>query len=88
MHPLVRSVSRRTGQEHVCIAAPSGSPTRMTSNESDMQTTAGTLREELDGVRDDERADRPDQRGPRGNQEIEAVDVERGEENIGRVLGW
>jgi hypothetical protein len=33
-------------------------------------------------------ADRPDRRPPRGNQEVETVDVERGRENIDRVLGW
>jgi hypothetical protein len=60
----------------------------MTSNPSDIQTTEGTLREELDGAGGDERADRPDQRAPRGNQEADSVDVERGQEKIDRVLGW
>lgn len=31
--------------------------------------------------------ERPDQRGPRGNQEAEQIDVERGEEKIGRISG-
>jgi len=33
-------------------------------------------------------ADRPDHRGPRGNPDAEAIDVERGEGKIERVLGW
>jgi hypothetical protein len=36
----------------------------------------------------EERFERPDQRGPRGNPEVEAVDVERGQGKIRRVLGW
>jgi hypothetical protein len=32
--------------------------------------------------------ERPDQRGPRGNQDVEQIDVERGEGKIERVLGW
>jgi hypothetical protein len=31
---------------------------------------------------------RPDTRGPRGNQEIETADVERGRDKLDRVLGW
>jgi hypothetical protein len=31
---------------------------------------------------------RPDHRGPRGNQEVETVDVERGREKLDRVVGW
>jgi hypothetical protein len=31
---------------------------------------------------------RPDNRGPRGNQETETADVERGRDNLERVLGW
>ncbi|UGS37689.1 hypothetical protein [Capillimicrobium parvum] len=42
--------------------------------------------------RGDDRAtagvERPDQRGPRGNQDVETVDVERGVGKIERVLGW
>jgi hypothetical protein len=34
------------------------------------------------------RADRPDQRGPRGNQDVEQADVERGQGKMERVLGW
>ena len=46
-----------------------------------------------DRTRDDaeaaeERVDRPDRRGPRGNQDVEEIDVERGEAKIERVLGW
>ena len=33
------------------------------------------------------RDQRPDQRRPRGNQDVEEIDVERGEEKLGRVLG-
>jgi hypothetical protein len=33
-------------------------------------------------------AERPDQRGPRGNQDVETVDGERGQGKIERVLGW
>ncbi len=42
------------------------------------------------GTSDDaqERFERPDKRGPRGNQEVEQIDVERGEAKIERVLGW
>jgi hypothetical protein len=36
----------------------------------------------------DERRRRPDHRPPRGNQEVEAADVERGREKLDRVLGW
>jgi len=36
----------------------------------------------------EERFARPDRRGPRGNQDVEQVDVERGEAKIERVLGW
>ena len=36
----------------------------------------------------EQRFERPDRRGPRGNQEVEQVDVERGEAKIERVLGW
>ena len=32
--------------------------------------------------------ERPDQRGPRGNQDIETIDVERGVGKLERVLGW
>jgi hypothetical protein len=31
---------------------------------------------------------RPDQVRPRGNQDVEKIDVERGQEKIERVLGW
>ncbi len=31
---------------------------------------------------------RPDRRPARGNQEVEREDVERGQEKLGRVLGW
>ena len=31
--------------------------------------------------------DRPDLKGPRGNQDVEEVDVERGQDKIERVLG-
>ena len=72
----------------MCIAAHMGSPSRMTSNPSEIQTTPGTLRDELEGVGADERTDRPDQRAPRGNQEADSTDVERGQEKIDRVLGW
>jgi hypothetical protein len=34
------------------------------------------------------RRQRPDHRPPRGNQAIEADDVERGREKIERVVGW
>lgn len=34
------------------------------------------------------RFDHPDRRGPRGNQEIERTDVERGREQLDRILGW
>jgi len=36
----------------------------------------------------DGRSERPDRRGPRGNQDVEEVDVERGQRKIERVLGW
>jgi hypothetical protein len=42
----------------------------------------GTI-EEAEG-----RFERPDQRGPRGNQEVEQIDVERGQDKVERVLGW
>jgi hypothetical protein len=35
-----------------------------------------------------ERFERPDQRGPRGNQEVEENDVERGQAMFERGLGW
>jgi hypothetical protein len=35
----------------------------------------------------EERFARPDQAAPRGNQEVEEVDVERGREKIERVSG-
>jgi hypothetical protein len=34
------------------------------------------------------RRQRPDRRPPRGNQPIEAMDVERGREQIDRIVGW
>jgi hypothetical protein len=34
------------------------------------------------------RRQRPDRRPPRGNQAIEAEDVERGREKIDRIVGW
>jgi hypothetical protein len=37
---------------------------------------------------DQARFERPDQRAPRGNQDVEQIDVERGQGNIERVLGW
>jgi hypothetical protein len=36
----------------------------------------------------DEERGRPDRRPLRGNQAVEADDVERGREQLGRVLGW
>jgi hypothetical protein len=61
----------------------------MTQNSSDTETGAGTLRSELDATTADApRADRPDLRAPRGNQDVDAADVERGEEKFDRVLGW
>jgi len=36
----------------------------------------------------EERFERPDRRGPRGNQEVEQIDVERGRDKVERVLGW
>jgi hypothetical protein len=41
-----------------------------------------------DEQRDAPAGDRPDRRGPRGNQDVETVDVERGQGKIERVLGW
>jgi hypothetical protein len=32
--------------------------------------------------------DRPDRRGPRGNPDVEQIDVDRGQGKIERVLGW
>jgi hypothetical protein len=32
--------------------------------------------------------DRPDLAGPRGNQDVETQDVERGEGKLDRILGW
>lgn len=37
---------------------------------------------------DQGRFERPDQRRPRGNQEVEEIDVERGQAKLERVLGW
>ena len=37
---------------------------------------------------DEARSDRPDQRPPRGNQDVDQIDVERGQGKIERVLGW
>jgi hypothetical protein len=34
------------------------------------------------------RRQRPDRRPPRGNQPIDAEDVERGREKIERIVGW
>ena len=52
-------------------------------DESIQQPREGALPDDRD-----DRFDRPDRRGPRGNQEVETIDVERGEANIERVLGW
>jgi hypothetical protein len=55
----------------------------------DDRTEQGRDRGE-DARRDDRAAaaERPDQRGPRGNQDVETIDVERGEGKLERVLGW
>jgi hypothetical protein len=46
-------------------------------------------RELTDLLSDEEaRRQRPDGRPPRGNQAIEAEDVERGREKIDRIVGW
>jgi len=46
-------------------------------------------RELTDLLLDEEaRRQRPDRRPPRGNQAIEAEDVERGREKIDRIVGW
>jgi hypothetical protein len=37
---------------------------------------------------EDRPIDRPDLAGPRGNQEVEAQDLERGQGKMDRVLGW
>lgn len=36
--------------------------------------------------RPDDGRERPDLRGPRGNQQVDRVDVERGQEKIDRLL--
>jgi hypothetical protein len=36
---------------------------------------------------EEQRFERPDQARPRGNQEVEEVDVERGREKISRISG-
>ena len=36
----------------------------------------------------DDTRDHPDRRPPRGNPEVEEIDVERGKGKIERVLGW
>ncbi|HEU4658753.1 MAG TPA: hypothetical protein VFR97_14580 [Capillimicrobium sp.] len=51
------------------------------------QTTQQRPQAETETTRLDER-ERPDLSGPRGNQEVEDIDVERGREKIDRVLGW
>ena len=56
-------------------------------------TTPHTVPDEIDRERERmlrEEADRarPDRRGPRGNQEPEREDVDRGREKLDRVLGW
>lgn len=38
--------------------------------------------------RDGESEPRPDQRGLRGNPDVEQIDVDRGQGKIDRVLGW
>lgn len=38
--------------------------------------------------RDDPARGRPDRRGPRGNQDVETIDIERGTDKLERVLGW
>jgi len=53
-----------------------------TTDQGRERTAAGERRDTAQS------SDRPDQRGPRGNQEVETVDVERGEGKIERVLGW
>jgi hypothetical protein len=39
-------------------------------------------------LRDHAEQSRPDRRRPRGNQDLEPDDVERGREKLDRVLGW
>jgi hypothetical protein len=53
-------------------------------------TEAPTMQETAPGQdqQGEARAERPDQRPPRGNQEVEELDVERGRSKIDRVLGW
>lgn len=54
---------------------------------NDQQTTSPGR--QIDAERDEDPAlDRPDRRGPRGNQDVEHIDVERGEGKLERVLGW
>lgn len=56
----------------------------MSEPPSDTETTAGAARDDAA----EPGADRPDQRPPRGNPDRDTVDVERGEEQLDRVLGW
>lgn len=39
-------------------------------------------------LRDHAERSRPDRRGPRGNQDVEVGDVERGRAQLDRLLGW
>jgi hypothetical protein len=54
---------------------------------NDQQTAEEAQQARSDG-RDAEGRERPDLRGPRGNQEVEEIDVERGRGKIDRIVGW
>jgi hypothetical protein len=57
--------------------------------EEDPPQTDALDRELAELLADEEaRRQRPDRRPPRGNQPIEAVDVERGREQMDRIVGW
>ena len=78
MEPRRGFDSRGDGQRE-CMT-DEGKTTGRTTEEPPQETGAETRP-------DQPRDQRPDKRRARGNQAVEEVDVERGEEKLGRVLG-